>query len=387
MTSIPNGYSYEYQNIIRSVEPMFEQLKASYPTFLSLVPIVGVASATKEEWLNDSLAPTSSTITSFDTDGDGTGINLASTAGIQAGSILRFTSALDVTRSELVRVASVDSATDLTVVRDYGGSTGVTLVVGDKVFLVSTPRAEKTNPVSEPGQEPTMDYNYTEIFDAVAEISRTAEAVKKYGIESALDYQVANKMVQIMYAMNAASLYGRRVQRSSGVEGSMGGILSFINQAGGNIESTGGNISSTILNNMLEAIFEDGGFSNNYAILCSQNQARRISAFNTSGSNPQVVKQPNDKTFGGYISQFIGDLPIQSGFVAQIVVDPNFPKDQVAIVDMNRIELAPLVDSALFDKDATLPGFDGFKRRILGEYTLRVKNAKEAHAIAVGLNV
>ena len=116
MTAIANGYSYEYQNVVRSVVDVFDQLRVSYPTFLSLVPTGADASATKEEWLEDSLSPVSSTIGSFDTDGDGTGVNLVSTAGIRAGAILRFTTVADVTRTEQVKVASVDSATDLTVV-------------------------------------------------------------------------------------------------------------------------------------------------------------------------------------------------------------------------------------------------------------------------------
>lgn len=390
MTQVANGYSYEYQNLIRSVEESFDQLKSKYPVFLSLVPIVGMTTNTKEEWLNDSLAPVSSALTANSNTASAT-IVLASTAGLQPGSVLRFETSTGVTRTVQVQIVTVDSATNLTVTRPYGGTVDENLVIGDVMNLVSTPRNEKTLATDESGQEPEMDYNYTEIFDAVASISGTAQAVKKYGLENALNYQVANKMVEIMYRMNSAAIFGRRVQRTGSVKGTMGGILQFINQAGGNVETTGGNLSATILNNMLQAIFSDGGFSNNYAILCADNQARRISALNTAGTNPVVQKQYNEGgnqgTLGGYISTFVGDLPVQSGFTANIVVDPNFPKDQVAIIDMNRVELTALEGRALFDKDASEPGLDGFKRRILGEYTLRVKNAKQAHAVAVGLNV
>jgi len=389
-TNIANGYSYEYQNTVRSVQEQFDQLRKSYPVFVSMIPLVGVANATKEEWLNDSLAPVSSDVIAISAIAS-TLIRLTSTAGIQVGSILRFTSALGATKSVQVKVAAVVDSTDLTVVRPYGGTTDVALAVGDIMVLSSTPRNEKSKPTSENGQEPDVDYNYTEIFDAVAEISRTAQAVRKHGLEDALDYQVANKMVEIMYRMNSSAIYGRRVQRTVSENGTMGGILQYLTQAGGNIETTGGALSSTILNNMLQLIFSDGGFSNNYAILCADNQARKISAFNTAGTNPIVqkpyVQNGNQGSFGGYISTFIGDLPVQSGFTANVVVDPNFPRDQVAIIDMNRLELAPIQGSSLFDMDATEPGFDGFRRRILGEYTMRVKNAKEAHAIATGLSL
>jgi len=388
-TSIANGYSYEYQNTIRSVVELFDRLVASAPTFLSLIPRGPNAMATKEEWLEDSLSPVSSTIASFDTDGDGTGINLASTAGIRAGAILRVTTSADVSRTEQVKVASVDSATDLTVVRDYGSTVGETFVVGDKVYLVSSPLNEKTEAGSGNGQEPDMAYNYVQIFERIADISRTAQVVKKYGMASGIDYQVGVKLQELAYELNNAAIYGRRVVRSSTENGTMGGILQYMES--GNIETTGGAISETIINNMLEAIFDDGAFSNAYALLCAENQARKISAFNTSGTNPIVQIQQTPQQFTGhYTSDFVGDIPVfkdRGGFRATIVVDPNFPKDQVAIVDLTRVDWAWLEDSPLVDRDATPPGFDGIKRRILGEATLRVKNGQQAHALATGLTV
>lgn len=384
-TSIANGYSYEYQNTVRSVIEAFDQLRISYPTLLSLVPTGPNSSAYKDEWMEDSLSPVATTIGSFDTDGDGTGINLVSTTGMRAGALLRFTTAADVSRTEIVQIVSVDSTTDLTVTRDYGSSTGETFVVGDKVFLVSSPINEKTDAGDEAGQEPDMAYNYHQIYERVASISKTAQAVKKYGLANALDYQVQVKLTEIMREMNSNLIYGRRVIRASGVQGTAGGLLQFMES--GNIETTGGAISETILNNMMESIFEDGGFSNNYVILCAENQARKISALNTAGSNPVVQKENTDRSLGGYISNFVGDLPVQTGFMAKIVVDPNFIKDQVAILDMNNVEIAWLEDRSISDEDATLPGGDYFKRRILGEGTFRIKNGTKAHAIATGLTV
>jgi hypothetical protein len=377
--------SYEYQNLIRDVVETFNQLLVSFPSLISLVQTGPNATNTKHEWLEDSLAPTSTTITSFDTDGDGTGINVASTAGMRVGSILRFTSALDATRTEQVQVASVDSATALTVTRDYGGTTGVTLVVGDNVYLVSSPLNESTEAGDGVGQEPTTAYNFTQIFERVAKVSLTGQNVDMYGLGNALNYQVKVVMDQIVREMNAALIYGRRVERTSSVAGTSGGILQYLE--GGNIETTGGAITPTIINNMLEAIFADGGFSNNYAIVCAENQARKISAFNTAGANPVIQKSESDRNFGGYVSTFTGDLPVMSGFRAAIVVEPNFLADQVAIVDMNSVELNWLQNRSIKDVDATPNGADFVRRRVLGESTFSIKNGTKQHALATGLTV
>jgi len=383
-TDIPNGLSYEYQNLVRNVMETFIQLVKSQPTFLSLIPVGAPALAKKEEWPEDEIEPVETAVVDFDSDGDGTGVNVTSTAGMRAGTILRFTTAADVSETEQCRVVSVDSATDLTLERDYAGTAGITLVATDKVFVVSSPRNESTEAGNDGGQEPLLAHNFTEIFDRTAKISKTAQTIKIYGLEDALQYQVANKLMDIAYEMNTSAIHGTKLARSAATEGTSGGILSFM--VGGNIETTGGAISAVILNNMLEAIFLDGATSNNYALLCPENQARAISGFNSAGDNPIIsVPQSPEQFTGHYISRFVGDLPVAKGFTAPIIVDPNMPKDQVAIVDMNRVEWAWL--RSLEDEDATPKGADFFARRILGEVTLRIKNGTQAHAKAVGLDV
>ena len=162
-------------------------------------------------------------------------------------------------------------------------------------------------------------------------------------------------------------------------------LLQFLKASGGNIDATGGNLSQTIINNIFQAIYDDGGTSNNYAIICSPNQARRISALNTSGSNPIVYKDNTDRSLGNFVSSFIGDLPVNGGLYAQVFVAQSMLKDQIAILDMDRINLR--VMRGLVMKDATLNGSDYDKQRLITELTLEVNNGTKAHGIATGLNL
>jgi hypothetical protein len=377
--------SYSFANRIRDLNPAWEQMLAGFPRLISLVQVGAPVSNNRAEWLESSSTPVASAITGFDTDGDGVGVNLASTAGIRAGSILRFTLANATDRTELVQVASVDSATDLTVVRDYGGTTGVTLNVGDIAILVSSPLGEGTDPVASGNFEPVVNFNFTQIFERTARVTKTSQYTGMYGIDDLINVQVQEKLREIAREMNNALIYGRRIVRAAGVPGTMGGILQYL--TGGNVVATGGNVSATHINAALELIYSDGGTSDRYAIVCSENQARRISAFNTTGSNPVVMKTATDRTFGGYISAFTGDIPVDSSFQAQIVVDPNFPKSQIAIVDLNKVAIKPFVNRAIQDEDATPNGADYYQRRILGEYTAEIMNGTTAHALITGLNL
>lgn len=380
--------SYDFNNSIRNVNEAFDLMMSNTTSLLSMMPLASAQEITntKYEWINDTLNPVSSTIGSFDTDGDGTGINLVSTTGIVAGSILRFTTVADVTRTELVQVVSVDSATELTVTRDYASTTGVTLVVGDKCFLVSSPKDEGSTVGTGLIHQGTAEYNYTEIFDEVAEVSNTANVLAAYDKYPALAKQEMIAMKKIAYKLENSLIWGERLVRSSGVPGTMRGLKAFIGAVGGNIDTTGGAISQTILNNMLENIFADGGDNQNLALVCNVNQARRISALGTSSSNPIVNKvDRKDLSLGNYVSEFVSDIPLPGGLNARIFTNYNMPKDQVLMLDMSKIALK--VYRPMQITDASLPTVDSKKSRIIAELTLEVKNALQAHAIATGLTV
>lgn len=382
--------SYEFQNTVRDLSDDFNTLVHEYPTLISrILNLNKKATHTKHEYLEDYLGSTASAVAGFDTDGTGTGVEVADTAAFKAGDIIRFEKATGASVTEMAKIASIDSGTQLTLSRTYGGTAASTLVIGDIAKLVSRPKGENTDSTTGTSREPGKNYNYTEIFDDEAQISSTAANIRQYGFESFetwMNYQVEMKMIDIMKRMDSATVYGRRVERSAGQNGTMGGIMQFLEN--GNETAVGGALTSSVINDLLEDIFEDGGYSNNFAILCNSNQARKISQFNKAGvANSPVITSQDDRKYGGYIQKFIGDLPVANGFEADIVISSIFPKDQIAIVDLNGIELIPLGDRAFIDKDSTQNGGDYFRRRLISEMTLEVKNGTRSHAKATGLTI
>lgn len=377
-----NSYDLSYPK--RDVQEAFDLLVKSRPTFLSLLRRGANATQTKVEWMEDSMTPLSTTIASFDSNnGSGTGINVASTSGMVAGQLLRFESSTGADHGEIVRIVSVDSSTDLTVERGVGATSTTALTCNHTVYRVSTPKNEGTSASAGASREGSMNYNYTQIFDRTAKLSKTNLSTGQYGSTNTMAYQISREMMDINYELNGALIYGEREERTSSVEGAMGGILSYL--TGGNVDTTGSAISATILNNMFKLIFDDGAGMGDYVILCNANQARKLSAFNTAGTNPIVSIPQGSTSTGGYISTFVGDLPSMNGFTARIVVDPIFPKDKLALLDLNHIELAYL--RPFTTTVAHLPSDDFEAQRILGELSVRIKNGQKAHALATGLTV
>jgi hypothetical protein len=389
MSSANLNYSYNFSNNERAMSIAFKTLIQSYPTLLSQInydPSVLVTN-TKYEWLEDSLAPTSIPIGSFVTDGDGEGIVVSSTAGFSAGSIIGFEAANGASKTESAKISSIDSTTQMTIARDYGGSSGVLLIVGDIIKLISKPRGESTDAGPGTGREPGSDFNHTQIFDGTAQISKTQSKIKNYGFknqEEFMSYQREMALKEMMFDVANSSIYGRRVARSGSEDGTMGGILQYLE--GGNVTDVGGAVTTAVLNGIVKDIYGKGGFSNNYAFVCAEDQATRISDFNAAGgANSPVRTAQTDREFGGYITNFTANLPVQGGFKSKIIVDPLFPKDQIAVLDLNLIQLRALQPIDI--EDATLPAGNYIRDRVLGELTLEVQNGKKAHGLLTGLTI
>lgn len=388
--------SFDFSNNIRDVSTLFDTLIAEQPSLLALLgamsgSVIGgddrPVTNTKYEWIDDQLSPVATTITGFDVDGDGTGINVASTVGIEAGATLRFETSTGVSRTVIVQVASVDSITDLTVTRPYGGSTEETLVAGgspDAVKLVSRPRLQNTTAGDGLLHEGDLPFNNTEIIDEVAEVSRTADQTASYDSYTQLSGQLKAAMVRELYKIENALIHGRRVAPATGVAGSMAGLLQLID---GNIDATGGPISQTLINNVLEEIASDGGFSNNYLLFGHPTQTRKISALNTGGTNPVVFK-PDEvgQRLGNLVTSYVGDLPLMNGAMeAKVFSNWSMLQDQVLIIDLNRVRIKTM--QGMIARNAAENGQDGLKERILTEITLEVKNGGEAHGKLTGLSI
>lgn len=376
--------SYDYSNDIRDLSGVFDQVIQKSPVLSTMIRIGGVATNTKHEWLEDVVTPQQWTIkaASWYTAGDTT-LTLTSNTGVKVGDVLEFELASGAMATVFLKVTAVDAGwEDVTVTAGwYGGSTDENMAAGTIVYLQSRAKNEATEASADNGYEPSTAYNYTQIFDRTAKVSLTSIEVPKYGIGWALNYQVDRQLLDIAYEMQRTMLRSPRVQRTSSVAGTMWGIMWFLENATGNsVNASSAAVSQTIINNAFE-VAKGNGADNIDMLLCNPVQARKISAFNTSGTNPML--QRTDTTTGSYVTQYLSD----QGDLVTIVADRNFNKDKIALLDSSKITLVPLQNRQFQDKDATPAGADYVARRIIGEYTLEVKNAAESHAYIYGLTM
>ena len=374
--------SYDYQDVVRDLSDVFVQVVQKSPVLKEMIRVAGVAKDTKHEWLEDVVTQMEWSIKAGNnyTIADWV-IELTSNVGVKIDDILEFeltTGAMGTLKAKVTNVNINGTTISITV---YGGSVDQNMVAGAKVSLLARPKNEATKANPDNGYQPSTEYNYTQIFDRTALVSNTSIEIPKYGIGGALNYQVERQLMDIAYEMNRTILRSPRVQRTASENGTMGGIMRFLAQAGGNsVDANGVAITPSIMNNGFETAKQNGAQGINL-ILCNPVQARKISAFNTNGNNPMV--QRNDTTTGSYVTTYVSD----QGDVVTIVADRNFDKDKIALLDMTKIVMVPLQNRQMTDKDATAPGDDFVARRIIGEYTLEVKNADTCHAYIYNLTM
>jgi hypothetical protein len=367
------NFSYSFQNQIRDLSGLIHMTILNMPVFLSLVPIAAtVAKNHKHEWLEDQLTPQQDTTAASALVGDGT-LTVTTQGSYKVGDLWVNTST-----DERFLVTSV-AANPITITRGVG-STAVAMANGDKLRLVSRPQDEGSDPSPSVGHEAAPVFNYTQIFDRTALVTESALATSMYGIDDLMEREVMLKADEIAREMNMTSIWGVKNQRTgtgAAQKGRMDGLFAFLDQAGANrIDAAGGVLAKTMLNDALEKAFLNG--AGKLVAICGTKQARAITA---TDSNYRIMRE--DTTNGKRILEYQGDMAGNNTTPAAIVVEPSYSAKRVDFVDVSRIQLVPM--RPLEDKDATPPGSDYASRRLLGEYTLEVKNAKQAHATVFNL--
>lgn len=354
------------------------------------------ATNTKYEWLESQLAPQSWTVNGAKTIGTfGTTVWTAanivfdSTDWLKAGDIVRFinwTTGSPVWNIQL-QIVSVTNGTVATAYI-YGWTTDVAIPDNAIAKFISNPQKENNKVFNGANNwVPAKEYNYTQIFEETIELSNTALASISYGDASTMAKQLSQGLYKIEQQMSEASVFGRRVERTgSGVWATwtFGWIEFFIDVANGNVIDASNNpISTTLINDLWEEIKKDGGVYD--TIMCNFNQARKISSFNTSGSNPITQVARSETSAGSYVMNFVGDIPVAGWIVSRIIVDEKIPNDRVYLVNSSKIKLVPMEWRALFSVDGTIPWQDGMTMILRGEYTLVVEDAKYSHWVLKGL--
>lgn len=353
-----------------------EIIRRDNTAFIQRFGISGAATETTHSWMEDALNPNTATAAEA-IDNSETAIDVASGHGVR----FKIGTLFKVSRqgsTEVMRVTAISTDT-LTVERGYGSTSaedhGAT--TNHPLLIIAHTAQESQDAPADESRARTKVSNYTQIFQRGIKVSHTMRSVLQAGVADEFTHQVSRRMMEIMRELDNSVINGIKSATAGSDTDyrSMGGLLEFASQVGGNINSTAEALTLSVVNGMAKDIWDDGGTPN--FILCGGKQKRVISTFDQSARRNVY----DSKTAGYVVEQITTDL----GFVLDVIVDPWMPDDTVVVGDSSKIRIMPLQGDAMRAEDLAKTGRSS-NAHVTGQYTAEFRNAKEAFAFHNNLN-
>lgn len=347
-----------------------EIIRRDNTSFLSRVGISGEATETSHSWMEDSLNANTATCAEALDDNETT-LDVAAGHGarFRVGTLFKLNVA---GKTEVMQVTAV-STDALTIVRGYGSTTAEagSGATDDPITIIAHPGQEGQDAPDDESKVRTKVTNYTQIFHKGIKISTSMRAVMQAGVADEFTFQVARRLMEIMRELDNALINGIKSASagSDTVYRTMGGIIEFSSQAGGNTNTTAEALTLSVVNAMAKQIWDDGGSPN--FLLVGGKQKRAISTFDQSAR-----RSVYDTNVAGYVvDKIVTDL----GFMLDVIVDPWMPDDVAIMGDLGRVKVMPLRGQQMRAEDLAKTGI-AHKAQVYGEYTAEFRNATQAFA-------
>jgi len=378
---------------VRDVSPLLFAALNSHPGSLAARIKKGdPVGNRKAEWVEQALNPDTVTLdgTNANVDGSASNATFAVTSGqqlrLKVGDLLKNKTQ---NIAEVMQVTVITSATDITVTRGYGMTDGSASHANGDVFEIIPAAQEGSAIGSDRTKARTTRYNYTQIFDTAVQISRTMMNTNMYNVSDEFANSVANRTIELKNRINYTMLNGvASAAASDSVYGSMMGIIPMILAAGdvtASAAATGTNIDSSTTSLTYDALSDligvcsiaNGNRGGNYVVVTGQAQYENIATW----PDGQIRRQygTSGMTYGGTVDAVIS----KQGITASVMLEPDVPIGNLVVLDLNRIELCPLANSAMlmYVDDLGTAGNDYKQARLVAEWTLKMHNADLAHGI------
>ena len=314
-------------------------------------------------------------VASFDTDGDGTGINLdtAQTNNIKAGQTLY------VPRTgEILFVSSVDSTTDLTVIRGFGSSSAATLLTGEDIRIAAMADTEGNTAPSAISSEPTIYTNYLQTTKKAIELSGRLLAAGSAGVQGGAELaRLQGDAIKAMRKeMEVSMLHGARYASNPTATGGLDYYLSTLNT------NIGGVLSEADLNTFIKKAFRRNQDDRSNVVFWAGELI--MDAFDGFGRD-NIRYNPSDKVAGIAVGRYVcshGELAIKHHPMLSINSDD---AGKAYFVNMNKVAKAEYANRGFIHKpNVEAVSTDGRKDYWLSDFGLWLA-AEKCHGKMYGV--
>ena len=358
------------------INDAFEIARSNRTGILSTVAMGGARQAYdgyKMGWLDMRVDATSSTTTAQ-------ALAAATTIAVADGTKFRAGMTASPAGSDEVVLITAVSGNNLTVVRGFGGTTAADIASGAVLTIDSVGREENSTAQNDGIFQPDPLENYFQTMDTAVEFSRRALATLQFGNTNDLTFQLSERIKQLTTQLDRALVRGRKASATVGANTVTytGGLRYFLDQAGAiKTNNSAAELSLDAINALNAEIVARGGTANTIAV--GIKQARKLSALVAANYNSQRLADWSADA--GSVLTLPSDLPLV-GNVNRIVIDTNLNDAELVIFDAGMISVVPMATgnaSAAGNwrtMDATQPGQDGQRTRIIGDFAMEIRQSK-----------
>ena len=327
----------------------------------------------KMGWLDMRVDATSSTTTAQ-------ALAAATTIAVADGTKFRAGMTASPAASDEVVLITTVSGNNLTVVRGFGGTTAADIASGAVLTIDSVGREENSTAQNDGIFQPDPLENYFQTMDTAVEFSRRALATLQFGNTNDLTFQVAERIKQLATQLDRALVRGRKATATVGSNTVTytGGLRYFLDQAGAiKTDNSAAALTLDAINALNAEIVARGGSANTIAV--GIKQARKLSALVAANYDSQRLAEW--QADAGSVLTLPSDLPLV-GSVNRIVIDTNLNDAELVIFDSGMISVVPMASGNAADGgnwrtvDATQPGQDGQRTRIIGDFAMEIRQSK-----------
>lgn len=363
MATVYTGPESSYTEAVTVVRQLEDAIMNYDPDQYPLLSRVGLNSYpeevfnTKCEWQRDEYVPISDALDgSVSTTGE-TDIGVDNADYFAMNDVV-------LVEDELMLVVDVDTSNnEITVVRGFAGSTAATHSDDDAVHRLGAARPEGSSPGWAQQVAVSQPYNYTQIWDAVVSITGTEDALKNHAPEDLMAYRLDKRLTEMYQMMERALIYNsERYEGAAGV-GRLSAGLDFFVADKNNLSDEA--ITFADIEDAMEDKFKDYGIVNTPRdLFCNSWVKRKI----TSWGLASIRTDRTENVVGNEVTV------IETNFgTLNVNLDHLIEGDEAWLLNLDTIMMAPLRGRGLKEIDASVPGDDAMKHRVIGEYVFVIK--------------
>ena len=323
--------------------------------------------------------------TTVDGSGSGTALVVTSSAGLEAGMLLKNASRatpIGTYGFDEVMLVTAVSSTTLTVQRDYtycNSGTGSTAHALTDVFeVIGVAKEEGSVPNANKYKDVVLAQNYTQVMDFYLTVTGSQAASRRLLAADNLAAQTKMGVAKLANEMESLFLYGNSNPTTAAGSDSQvrtsKGFAHFITaSATNNVDYSTRVVTQPALDSLFAEIIENNTDPmDKFIIVCHPERAREISHF---GDEFIRISQ-SENEWGREIITFKSDLGIR----APIHWTLNCSKSDLFVINLNKVGIAeyrPWMQTEVVYSDDMV---DAWRQRVLGEYGFKVVDGCYSHA-------